>query len=123
MQELDRFEVDLGELGVHLQTEAAYRQLRAQCSSKAREVLDLELEMPVGKSLKIALNDAVYRRAGSAQRDYCGGRLYRHCVSALENSARLTASRRNEIAQALYAEARMVHDSVADAEMFLCKWR
>ena len=55
MLELDQFGVDLGELGVHLQTEAAYRQLRAQCSGKARDVLDLELGMPCGKSLKLAL--------------------------------------------------------------------
>jgi len=123
MLELDQFEVDLGELGVHLQTEAAYRQLRAQCCGKARDVLDLELEMPYGKALKFALDDAVYKVAGQQVRDYAGGRLYMHCVGVLENSVRLTPSKRNELASALYADAKMIHDTVADAEDFLAKWR
>ena len=40
--EIMQFEVDMGELGVHLYSEAAYRQLRAATVGKAREVLDLE---------------------------------------------------------------------------------
>ena len=42
MVELTQFEVDLGELGVALYSEAAYIQLRAATTGKAREVLDLE---------------------------------------------------------------------------------
>ena len=43
MIELADFEVDLGELGVPIQSEAAYRQFRAVCQGKAREIVDLEL--------------------------------------------------------------------------------
>ena len=123
MMELDQFEVDMGELGVHLQTEAAYRQLRAMCSGKARDVIDLEVEVPQGKALKLALDDAVSRNVGKAQRDFCGARLYSHMVQALEKSVRLTPDKRCEIAQDKYSEARMLGDTVADAEVFLCKWR
>ena len=42
MNEMAQFEVDLGELGVHPYSEAAYRQLRAAVTGKAREVLELE---------------------------------------------------------------------------------
>ena len=42
MIELVQFEVDMGELGVPLQSEAAFRQLRAVVTGKARDVLDLD---------------------------------------------------------------------------------
>ena len=42
MTELMQFEVDLGELGVAVTSEAAYRQLRAMCVGKARTVVDFE---------------------------------------------------------------------------------
>ena len=41
MVELAQFEVDLGELGVPVYSEAAYRQLRAMADGKAKEVIDL----------------------------------------------------------------------------------
>ena len=43
MIELADFEVDLGECGVPVQSEAAYRQLRAVCQGRARDIVDLEL--------------------------------------------------------------------------------
>ena len=42
MVEISWFEVDMVELGVSLHSEAAYRQLKAATTGKAREVLDLE---------------------------------------------------------------------------------
>ena len=43
MIELADFEVDLGELGVPTQSEAAYRQLRAVYQGRTLDVVDLEL--------------------------------------------------------------------------------
>ena len=43
------FEMDLLELGVTLNTEAANRQLRAQAEGKARVILDLECVTGEGK--------------------------------------------------------------------------
>ena len=122
MEELDQFEVDLGELGLHLQTEQAYRQLRAMCTGKARDVIDLEI-VAGGKALKLDLDIAIAQNLGKPARDTCGAKLYRHMVDALEKSVRLTPDKRCEIAQNLYSEARMLGDTVSDAEVFLCKWR
>jgi hypothetical protein len=52
MFELDNFDVDLSELDINLNTEHAYRHLRAACKGKARDVLDLEIEYGMGKNLK-----------------------------------------------------------------------
>ena len=41
MVQLDQFEIDLGEIGLMPQTEAGYRQLRAVCTGRAREIVDL----------------------------------------------------------------------------------
>ena len=56
MIELADFEVDLGELGIPIQSEAAYRQLRAVCQGRARDVIDLELVRGAGLRLKMTLN-------------------------------------------------------------------
>ena len=55
MYELDQFEVDCGEIGVVLRSEAGYRQLRAQSSGKARDVLDLDMVYGIGEQLCLEL--------------------------------------------------------------------
>ena len=55
MVELAQFEVDLGELGVAVASEAAYRQLRAMAEGKAKEVVDLETVRGQGEALKLQL--------------------------------------------------------------------
>ena len=51
MMELDAFGVDMGELGVNLHSEAAYRQLCAMCVGRARDALDLEVGRNQGRHL------------------------------------------------------------------------
>ena len=94
MMELDSFLVDLGELGIVETSEAAYRQLRAMCVGKARDVLDLEVENASGKALKSQLDAMAQGGAPRAQRDYVGARLFMHCVQQLELSVRLTPAKR-----------------------------
>ena len=57
------------------------------------------------------------------QRDNIGGRLYAFLVGHLQKAVRLTPERRLQIAESVYAEATMQGDSVAEAELFLSKWR
>ena len=123
MFELDQFDVDLGELGIPVQSESAYRHIRSACTGKARDVLDLEIEHDQGKALRLALEDAIRNNSGAVARDYAGGRLHMHCVQSLENSVRLTKDKRTQIAQEYYAEAKMSDDTIREAEEFLCKWR
>ena len=83
MVELMQFEVDMGELGVSLMSEAAYRQLRAAVSGKAREVLDLE-QVRGGQItyLSQSLETAIMSGQGKPARDSIGGQLYAQCVFA-----------------------------------------
>ena len=43
MMQMMQFETDLGEVGVQLNSEGAYRQLKAQCVGLARDTLDYAL--------------------------------------------------------------------------------
>ena len=103
-----QFEVDMGELGVHLQSEAAYRQLRAAVQGKAREVLDLEQVRggPISQLL-YNLDTAVTAGAPKQTRDALGGELFRQCCAALCSAVRLTPEKRIEIAARVDAEAKM----------------
>ena len=123
MIELAQFEVDLGELGVPIYSEASYRQLRAMVDGKAKEVVDLQLVMGDGKLLATELERLVVQLGTKDQRDNIGGRLYAFLVGHLQKAVRLTPERRLQIAESVYAEATMQGDSVAEAELFLSKWR
>ena len=124
MVELTQFEVDLDELGVALYSEAAYRQLRAATTGKAREVLDLE-QVNGGQICMLfnQLNFVVSQGQPKQMRDACGGQLYTACINALALAVRLTPAERLEIAERVDAEAKMFHDTVAEAEAFLGRWR
>ena len=82
--EMVQFEVDLGELGININSEAAYRQLKAAVQGKAREVLDLEQVRggPISQLL-FNLDAAVNAGAPKQTRDAIGGELYRQCCAAL----------------------------------------
>ena len=124
MVEVTQFEVDLGELGVALYSEAAYRQLRAATTGKDREVLNLE-QVNGGQICVLfnQLNFAVSQGQPKQNRDACGGQLYAACCEALALAVRLTLAKRMEIAERVDAEAKMFHDTVAEAEAFLGRWR
>ena len=77
MLEWVQVEIDLGELGVVIPSEAAYRQLRAMDTDKAKDVVDLELARGPGKQLLDELNDLSQRRMPQDQRDQVASRLYR----------------------------------------------
>jgi hypothetical protein len=49
--ELVQFEVDLGELGLSLSSEAAYRQLCAVAKDRAHDAVELEVEFGRGQML------------------------------------------------------------------------
>ena len=122
MQELLQFEIDLGELGVGLSSEAAYRQLKGAATDRARDVIDYEIVQGRGRELKEQLENLVVNGT-RPQRDWMGGELYRYCVSKLEQSVRLTPERRLQIAEELYGECRMTEDTYAEVENFLSRWR
>ncbi len=48
MLEQVRFTIDLGELGINVKSEAAYRQLRAVRMGHARDTVELTLSHPTG---------------------------------------------------------------------------
>ena len=122
MIEIMQFEVDLGELGITVQSEAAYRQLRAMAIGKARDVIDLELVQGNGLILKTEL-DSYQLYGAQVVKDHCGGRLYYHLLDALQRAVRLTPAKRLEIAELVSQEARMYADTVQEGEAFLAKWR
>ena len=100
MIELVQFEVDMGELGVSLMSEAAYRQLRAVAVGKARDVLDLENVCGgVVNQFRIQLDQAIAANQPQRVRDQIGGQLYVQCCNALARSVRLTPEKRLEIAE------------------------
>ena len=119
MIELADFEVDLGELGVPVHSEAAYRQLRAVCQGKAREIVDLELVRGEGLRGLNESNSLVEMNGRKDQRDRCSALLYRFLGGELAKAVRLTADRRLEICEELDDEAIMLCDSVIEAEAFL----
>ena len=124
MIELVQFEVDLGELGVSLQSEAAYRQLRAVATGKARDVLGLEnFRGGVVTQLRVHLEQAIVQNQPQQVRDQIGGQLYANCCAAMAQAVRLTAEKRLEIAERVDHEAKMHGELVAEAEAFLCRWR
>ena len=124
MIELVQFEVDMGELGVSLLSEAAYRQLRAVAVGKARDVLDLEnVRGGVVTQLRLQLDQAVATNQPQQLRDQIGGQLYANCCVALAQAVRLTPEKRLEIAERVDHEAKMHGDSVVEAEAFLSRWR
>ena len=80
MVQMDQFEIDLGELGMQPQTEAGYRQLRAVCAGRAREVVDLCTSYGQGLQLVEFLNQLVFAdpppQNARQARDQAGGQLY-----------------------------------------------
>ena len=84
MVEMTQFEVDLGELGVSLYSEAAFRQLKAATTGKAREVLEPEqINGGLVSQLLNQLNYAVSSNQTRQARDQLGGELYNACCHAL----------------------------------------
>ena len=68
----------MGELGVNLNSEAVYRQLKAAVHGKAREVLDLEQVRGAQITMLLTnLDAAVTAGAPRQTRDTIGGELYR----------------------------------------------
>ena len=106
-----------------MRSEAGYRQLKAQCQAKARSILDLALVEEPGRSLLAQLDWGIQNHVPQAQRDALGAQLFQHCRQKLEFSCRLTPDKRMEIAESIDAEARMLDDTVAEAENFLERWR
>ena len=124
MIELVQLEVYMGELGVSLLSEAAYRQLRAVAMGRARDVLDLENVCGGAvNQLRLQLDQAIAANQPQQVRDQIGGQLYIQCCMALCRSVRLTPERRLEIAERVDHEAKMHSDTVAEAEAFLGRWR
>ena len=123
MNEISQFEVDLNELEIAKLSEAAYRQLRAMAEGKARDVIDIETVQGYGKELLDRLTWAENNHQHKWQRDELGGQLYNHLVARLEDSVRLTATKRLTIAEEIYAEAKMYEDTPKEAELFLSRWR
>ena len=123
MIELYQFELDLGEVGLSPHTEAGFRQLKAQAQDKARSVLDLALAEEPGLTYKRQLDYACMNYAPEATRNQLGSRLYLYCVGKLEDACRLTNAKRVEIAMEIDSEAKMNGDSVAEAELFMERWR
>ena len=52
------------------------------------------------------------------QCDPVGGQLYDFCVQAMEQAVRLTPDKRIEIAEEVLTKAKMLSDTVAEAEFF-----
>ena len=108
-------------------TEAGYRQLRAVCTGRAREIVDLCTAHGQGLMLVEYLQQLVFAQPQAANarqlRDQTGANLYAHIVASLSDAVRLTLARRLEIAEKKYADAKMLGDTVQDAEAFLSKWR
>ena len=98
--------------------------MRASTTGKAREVLDLE-QVNGGNvtQLLVQLNYVVNAGQPRQVRDQVGGDLYIACCHALALAVRLTPAKRLEIAERVDAEAKMHHDTVAEAEAFLGRWR
>ncbi len=48
--------------------------------------------------------------------------MYLHCIQALEQAVRLTPGKRLRICEEVYSEAKMLDDSVKEAENFLSRW-
>ena len=92
MSEFAQFEVDLNELGLSQNSEAAYRQLRAMTEGKAKDVVDLSLVQGTGLQLIDQLNLMTQQKAPQVQRDFVGARLYNLCKGNIEDSVRLTAT-------------------------------
>ena len=123
MNEIYQLEVDFGELGIFPQSESGFRQLKAQCDGKAREIVDLALvEMPL-VHIKENLENLRRHNAPVPHRDQLGGRLYDGLIAKLEDCVRLTPEKRQEIAMATDAEAKMHDDTPGEAEAFLQRWR
>ena len=61
--------------------------------------------------------------APEATRNQYGSRLYLYCVGKLEDACRLTNAKRVEIAMEIDSEAKMNADTVAEAELFMERWR
>ena len=123
MSEFAQFEVDLNELGLSQNSEAAYRQLRAMTEGKAKDVVDLSLVQGTGLQLIDQLNLMTQQKAPQMQRDFVGARLYNLCKGNIEDSVRLTATKRLQIAEEIYNEAKMFEDTPREAEAFLARWR
>ena len=86
-------------------------------------MLDLFLVSGPGKLNLDNLEFASRSRNPRDQVDRAGGTLFQMCVAELEKSVRLTTERRNMIAVEEERNATMQGDTVADAELFLQKWR
>lgn len=76
MMEIHQLELDLGEVGIAVNSEAGYRQLKAQARGKARSVLDLALVSEPGYSMKMRLDYANTNYVPVVERDYMCGELY-----------------------------------------------
>jgi hypothetical protein len=123
MVELMQFEVDLGELGVPVRSEAAFRQLKASCSGKAREVIEEACAYGHGLSLTRKLEMALYMNRPQSERDAAGADLFEFLSFQMAAAVRLNPEKRLSIAEKLYSEARVLEYSVREAENFLRRWR
>ena len=103
--EMYQFEVDLGEVGISMYSEAGYRQLKAQAVDKARSILDLALVEEPGRAMKMQLDYAGQNYVPQDQRDNMVAGLLRYCVKKLEDACRLTPEKRMELATAIDNEA------------------
>ena len=94
MNEIYQLEVDFGELGILPQSEPAYRQLKAQCENKAREIVDLALaEEPLNR-VRSEFEEVKRLNGPIVRRDMLGARLYDGLVPKLEDCVRLTPEKR-----------------------------
>ena len=118
-----QFAVDLGELGIPTASEAAYRQLRAAASGRAKDTIDLALSHGNGLAYATHLEQQKAAGAPQAQVDHLGSLLYQGLMQELERVVHLTSERRTQIAVGMYNEARMTHDTAKAAEEFLTRYR
>ena len=124
MLEEVQFGIDLGELGVNRYSEAGFRQLRACCTNRAKDTIELFLAHGPGlQVLQLLENAATNPATTQAQRDEVGAYLVTQLMQQLEASVHLTPERRVKIALEIDAEAVMHGDTAAEVESFLTKWR
>ena len=98
MLEFVQFEIDLGELGVTPRTEPGYRQLRASCTGRARDIVASVLTSARGATWHQTLEKLAGMAAPEEHRNDASGQLYALLIQVLEDALRLTPERRVSIA-------------------------
>ena len=90
MQEFTQLDVNLEKFGVSVQSEAAYRQLRAALDGDAIGIVNLALEEGPGRLLKDQSDAAVATKASRPIRDMAGAQVYIHAKNVTSRNTKHT---------------------------------